>query len=213
MNNFYVSPEQIIKDKSEFAKRGIEKGRTTICCETKEGILFVADNPSQYLFKTSEIYDRIGFAGAGKYSEFENLRVTGIRHADMKGYSYSREDVLGRDIANLYSQALGYIFNNEIKPYEVELVVAEITDNNEQHLFHISYDGTLTDKGIACAIGGKSEELSEKINKIYKKKLDRSDAVTLMKEFLSNESSKRILNFEVSVLEQKSDNRYFQRIS
>ena len=140
MNNFYVSPEQIIKDKAEFAKKGIEKGRTTICCETKDGILFVADNPSKYLFKTSEIYDRIGFAGAGKYSEFENLRVTGIRHADMKGYSYSRNDVIGRDIANLYSQALGYVFNNELKPYEVEVVVAEISENNEQHLFHIGYE-------------------------------------------------------------------------
>lgn len=213
MNNFYVSPEQIIKDKAEFAKKGIEKGRTTICCETKEGILFVADNPSQYLYKTSEIYDRIGFAGAGKYSEFENLRVTGIRHADMKGYSYSREDVIGRDIANLYSQALGYIFNNEIKPYEVEIVIAEISDISDQHIFHVSFDGTLTDKGIVCAIGGKSDELNEKINKIYKKKLDRANAVTLIKDFLSNESSKRILNFEVSVLEHKGDNRYFQRIS
>ena len=213
MNNFYVSPEQIIKDKAEFAKKGIEKGRTTICCETKDGILFVADNPSKYLFKTSEIYDRIGFAGAGKYSEFENLRVTGIRHADMKGYSYSRNDVIGRDIANLYSQALGYVFNNELKPYEVEVVVAEISENNEQHLFHIGYDGTLTDKGIACAIGGKSDELNEKINKLYKKKLDRLDALNLMKEFLSNESLKKILNFEVSVLENKGDNRYFQRIT
>ncbi len=212
MNNFYVSPEQLITDKSEFAKKGIEKGRTTVIIETKEGLLFIADNPSKHLFKTSEIYDQIGFAGAGKYSEFENLRIAGIRHADMKGFTYSRKDVLGRDIANLYSQALGFIFNNEIKPYEVELLIGEVTDENEKNIYHISYDGTLSDRDVVCSIGGKSEELDSKLSKLYRKPLFRNEAIELIKEFIINETPGKTTNFEISVIENKGNARYFQRL-
>ena len=136
MNTFYVSPNQVIKDKTEFAKKGIEKGRTTVSAKTTEGLLFVADNPSKLLFKTSEIYDKIGFAGAGKYSEFENLRISGIQHADLKGFNFSRNDVYGLDIASLYSQALVHIFNNEVKPYEVEIIVGEF-DVKESTIYRL----------------------------------------------------------------------------
>ena len=126
---YYVSPEQIMQDKAEYAQKGIAKGRSIIVLEYEHGILFFADNPSASLNKISEVYDRIAFAGAGKYSEFESLRKAGIRHADLKGYAYSREDVTAKSLANAYSQTLGTIFSQEIKPFEVEILVAEINNN------------------------------------------------------------------------------------
>ena len=123
---FYVSPEQMMQDKAEYAKKGIAKGRSIIAMEYEDGVLFVAENPSTSLFKISEIYDNIAFSGAGKYSEFENLRKAGIQHADLKGLMYSREDVTARSLANGYSQTLGTIFSQELKPFEVELLLAEV---------------------------------------------------------------------------------------
>ena len=125
---YYVSPDQMMQDKAEYAKNGISKGRSIITMEYQEGILLVADNPSVSLNKISEIYDNIAFAGAGKYSEFQNLRKAGIRHADLKGYAYSREDVTARSLANAYSETLGTIFSQDIKPWEVEILVVEIFD-------------------------------------------------------------------------------------
>ena len=125
---YYVSPEQLMQDKAEYAKKGIAKGRSIIAMEYQDGVLFVADNPSSSLFKVSEIYDNIAFSGAGKYSEFENLRKAGIQHADLKGFMYSREDVTARSLANGYSQTLGTIFGQELKPFEVEILLAQVGD-------------------------------------------------------------------------------------
>lgn len=156
---YYVSPEQVMQDKAEYAKKGISRGRSIIAMEYENGILLVADNPSS-LSKISEIYDKIAFAGAGKYSEFENLRKAGIRHADMKGYLYSREDVTAKSLANAYSQSLGTIFSQELKPLEVEILVVEVgkgTEGNE--MYRISFDGSIFDEKGFTAIGGKSEAL------------------------------------------------------
>src|SRR6195256_2957253 len=140
---FYVSPEQVMKDRADYARQGIARGRSLIALECPAGILFVADNPSRTLSKTSEIYDRIAFAAVGKYNEFQLLKVAGTRHADLKGYSYSREDVSARELANAYAQTLGMVFTHEMKPYEVELLVAEVgrSGDDEAEMYHLFYDG------------------------------------------------------------------------
>ena len=157
---FYVSPEQMMQDRAEYAKKGIAKGRSIIAMEYDEGVLFVADNPSASLFKISEIYDNIAFSGAGRYSEFENLRKAGIQHADMKGMMYSREDVTARSLANGYSQMLGTIFSQEMKPYEVELLLAQVGETPEgNELYRITFDGSIIDERNFTAIGGRSEAI------------------------------------------------------
>src|SRR5437773_437974 len=152
---YYVSPEQMMKDKAEYARKGIARGRSIVTLEYADGILLVAENPSTLLHKISEIYDRIAFAGVGKYNEFENLRIAGIRHADVKGYSYSRGDVTAKALANAYSQALGNIFTQDIKPFEVEVLVAEVGDANgaRNEIYHILYDGTIEDERNYAAMG------------------------------------------------------------
>jgi proteasome alpha subunit len=157
---YYVSPEQLMQDKAEYAKKGIAKGRSIIAMEYQDGVLFVADNPSTSLFKVSEIYDNIAFSGAGKYSEFENLRKAGIQHADLKGFMYSREDVTARSLANGYSQTLGTIFSQEIKPFEVEILLAQVGERpGENELYRIAFDGTIFHERSCVAIGGRSEAL------------------------------------------------------
>ncbi len=157
---FYVSPEQMMQDRAEYAKKGIAKGRSIIAMEYDKGVLFVADNPSSSLFKISEIYDSIAFSGAGRYSEFENLRKAGIQHADMKGMMYSREDVTARSLANGYSQMLGTIFSQEMKPYEVELLLAQVGETPEgNELYRITFDGSIIDERNFTAIGGRSEAI------------------------------------------------------
>ena len=155
---YYVSPEQMMQDKAEYAKKGIAKGRSIIAMEYVNGILMVAENPSASLHKISEIYDNIAFAGAGKYSEFENLRKAGIRHADLKGFMYSREDVTARSLANGYSQSLGTIFSQEMKPLEVEILVVQVGHNGHANeMYRISFDGSIIDEKQFAVIGGKSE--------------------------------------------------------
>src|SRR6266699_149006 len=142
----YVPPEQLVKDRSDYARKGIARGRSVVAMEYADGILFLAENPSATLHKISEIYDRIGFAGVGRYSEFEDLRISGVRLADLRGYSYGREDVTAKTLANAYSQALSTIFTTQMKPYEVEILVAQVGDSpSETSLFHILFDGSVGD--------------------------------------------------------------------
>ncbi|MDQ3982069.1 MAG: proteasome subunit alpha, partial [Actinomycetota bacterium] len=139
---YYVSPEQLMKDKADYARKGIARGKSVMAFEYSDGILFIAENPSATLHKISEIYDRLAFAGVGRFNEFEQLRIGGIRLVDVKGYSYSREDVTAKGLANAYSQSLGNIFTSEVKPYECEILVASVGDRTETNeLFHILYDG------------------------------------------------------------------------
>ena len=153
---FYVSPEQIIKDKADYARKGIARGRSVVVVQYRDGIVFVAENPSRALHKVSEIYDRIAFAAVGKYNEFENLRVAGVRLADMRGYSYDRRDVTGRGLANAYAQTLGTIFTETAKPYEVEIVVAEVGDAaDEDEMYRLTFDGS-----VAGSVGGSAAAAS-----------------------------------------------------
>src|ERR687894_2017651 len=176
---YYVSPEQFMRDKADYARKGIARGKSVLALEFADGILFMAENPSATLYKISEIYDRIAFAGVGKFNEFEQLRIGGIRLLDVKGYSYSREDVTAKGLANAYSQTLGNIFTSEVKPYECEILVAavgESTATNE--LFHILYDGSVTDRQGFVAMGGQAEALGTYLKDKYPSKTPALGAAT-----------------------------------
>ena len=166
---FYVSPEQIIKDKADYARKGIARGRSVVVVQYVDGLLFVAENPSRALHKVSEIYDRIAFAAVGKYNEFENLRVAGIRLADLRGYSFDRRDVTGRGLANAYAQTLGNIFTETTKPYEVEIVVAEVGDTAEDdQMYRLTFDGSVADEHGAVVMGGSAETIGTWLDEHYR---------------------------------------------
>src|SRR6267154_2608253 len=152
---FYVSPEQVMKDRADYARKGIARGRSLVALECAPGVLIVADNGSRTLSKISEIYDRVAFAAVGKYNEFQMLRVAGVRHADLKGYSYSREDVSAKELANAYAQTLGQVFTHEMKPYEVELLVVEVGRDDDDHaeMYHLFYDGVVMDEQRYAELG------------------------------------------------------------
>ncbi|MGO9029464.1 MAG: proteasome subunit alpha [Acidimicrobiales bacterium] len=161
---YYVAPEQVMKDRAEYAQKGIARGRSLIASVYDTGIVIVAENPSRSLHKISEIYDRIAFAGVGKYNEFDQLRVSGVRHADTKGFAYSREDVDARSLANLYAQYLGQVFTHEMKPLEVEILVAELgTDIRPNQLYHVAYEGTITDEDRYAVLGGETEAIADQV--------------------------------------------------
>jgi proteasome alpha subunit len=216
---FYVSPEQIIKDKADFARKGIARGRSVIVLEYDDGILFVAENPSRALHKISEIYDRIGFAAVGKYNEFENLRVAGVRLADMRGYAYDRSDVTGRSLANAYAQTLGTIFSETPKPYEVEIVVAEVgaTEDLDQ-LYRLSFDGSVADEHGYVAMGGSAEAISAALADAWRTGLTLAQAVRLAVDLLEKFGSEEVrvltaAQLEVAVLDRNRPRRTFNRIS
>jgi proteasome alpha subunit len=211
----YVPPEQRIKDLSEFARKGIARGRSVVALQYVQGILFLAENPSATLHKISEIYDRIAFAGVGKYSEFEDLRIAGVRLADLRGYSYGREDVTAKSLANAYSQALSTIFSNQMKPYEVEILVGEVgSTRSEDQLFHILFDGSVSDEVGYVAIGGRSEDLTGVLKEQYGEGLELADAVRLAVQALSSveESPVGADNLEGAVLDRDRGRRKFRRL-
>ncbi|WP_317698104.1 proteasome subunit alpha [Aeromicrobium sp. REDSEA-S32_B7] len=166
---FYVSPEQLMKDRADFARKGIARGRSVVVVQYADGILLVAENPSQALHKISEIYDRIGFAAVGRYNEFENLRIAGVRLADMRGYAYDRRDVTGRGLANAYAQTLGTIFSSGgEKPYEVEIFVAEVGDDAaHDQVYRLTYDGSVADVRGHGVMGGQSEQVDAHLTEHY----------------------------------------------
>jgi proteasome alpha subunit len=212
----YVTPEQIIKDKADLARKGIARGRPLVVLEYADGILFVADNPSTHLHKVGELYDRIAFAAVGRFSEFESLRVAGVRLADLRGYSYGREDVSSRSIANAYSQTLGQIFIQEPKPYEIELCVAEVgTDGSPSALYHIIYDGTVTDRKGYLAIGGQSEQLDAALRGGYGEGMELDAALSLAVQVLrgAEPGGDNTSRLEVAVLERGAARRAFRRLS
>ena len=213
---YYVSPEQMMKDKAEYARKGISRGRAIVTIEYRDGILLVAENPSTLLHKISEIYDRIAFAGVGKYNEFENLRVAGVRHADVKGYSYSRGDVSAKALANAYSQGLGNIFTQDIKPFEVEVLVCEVGDVNgsKNEIYHILYDGTIEDEKNYAAMGGQSDEIRRYLKENFKDGLDLAAALQLGVRALMVTQNKTLTerDLEVAVLDRTKERRKFRRI-
>jgi len=213
---YYVSPEQMMQDKAEYAQKGIAKGRSIILLEYQDGIFFFADNPSASLNKVSEIYDRIAFAGAGKYSEFENLRKAGIRHADIKGFSYSREDVTAKSLANAYSQTLGTIFSQEIKPLEVEILVAEVHDSPDANeIYRIMYDGSICDEKGYTVIGGRADAIKIYLKERFGTGLSLKDALKLSIDALETTINQKLAleNIEVAVLDRSRNGRKFRRVS
>jgi proteasome alpha subunit len=216
---FYVSPEQLMKDRADFARKGIARGRSVVVVQYDQGILFVAENPSTSLHKISEIYDRIAFAAVGKYNEFENLRVAGIRLADLRGYSYDRRDVTGRGLANAYAQTLGAIFTTEPKPYEVEIVVAEVgSDAHGDQVFRLTYDGSVADEHGFAVMGGSSESINTYLGEHYRDGLDLAGALRLAVDGLGRDGAGgevRTLDssqLEVAVLDRTRPRRAFRRI-
>jgi proteasome alpha subunit len=217
---FYVSPEQIIKDKADYARKGIARGRSVVVVQYSGGIAFVAENPSRALHKVSEIYDRIAFAAVGKYNEFENLRVAGVRLADMRGYSYDRRDVTCRALANAYAQTLGTIFTETNKPYEVEIVVAEVGESAEDdQMYRLTFDGSVADEHGFVAMGGQADQITTALTDEYTDGLDLESAIRLAVEVLGQHGGveQRTLGsaqLEVAVLDRaRVGARKFRRVT
>jgi proteasome alpha subunit len=213
---FYVPPEQLMKDRAEYARKGIARGRSIMALEYADGVLLMGENTSGALFKISEIYDRVAFAGVGKYNEFEALRVAGIRHADIKGYSYARSDVTAKSLASAYSQTLGHIFTQEVKPYEVEIIVAEVGDTaDDTKLFHITYDGTLFDEQQHAVIGGLAESLAEPLHRDYREDMSLAEATQLGARLFAQAENRTIpvTDWEGAVLDRTLGRRMFRRLT
>ena len=216
---FYVPPEQVMKDRADFARKGIARGRSVVVLAYDKGIAFVAENPSRALHKVSEIYDRIAFAAVGRYNEFESLRVAGIRYADLRGYSYDRTDVTARALANTYAQTLGAVFTQESKPFEVEIVVAEVgEDEGADQVFRLTYDGSVVDEHGFVVMGGASEKATEKLREAWRPGMVLADALRLAVEVLGTPdegAEPRTLapdQLEVAVLDRERSGRTFRRL-
>jgi proteasome alpha subunit len=216
---FYVSPEQVMKDKSDYARKGIARGRSVLVLQYDDGILFIGENPSKALHKVSEIYDRIAFAAVGKYNEFENLRLAGVRYADLRGYQYDRRDVTSRGLANAYAQTLGTIFTESGKPYEVELVVAEVGDSqDEDQVYRLTYDGSVADEHGFVVMGGNSEPIAAFVTARHDPTSDLATVINLAVDALSQlgpDGEPRTLvadNLEAAVLDRTRPRRAFKRL-
>ncbi len=215
----YVSPEQLMKDRADYARQGIARGRPIIVASYSGGIVFVGENPSRTLHKISEIYDRIGFAAVGKYNEFENLRVAGIRYADLRGFSYHRTDVTARGLANAYAQTLGTVFTQEAKPYEIEIAVAQVGSSaDEDHIFRLTYDGSVSDKPGYVAMGRGGEALSEGLAARWSASMSLPEVLSLCMELLSDASKAAAgetlapNQLEVAILDRHLPRRTFRRL-
>ena len=211
---YYVPPEQFMKDRADYARKGIARGRTLVALQYKDGIAIISENPSTTLHKISEIYDRIAFAGVGKYNEFDQLRVAGVRAADLKGYQFSRQDVDARSLTNQYAQILSQMFSEAPKPMEVELLVAEIgVDKATDRLFHVLYDGTVLDEHDYCVLGGDSESVVVRLKSAFKPDTALNDVVKLATSVLAGPDRKLSHeDLEVAVLERNGRRRCFRRI-
>ena len=223
---YYASPEQLMRDRSEYARKGISRGRSVAVLTYADGVLFIAENPSSTLHKVGELYDRIGFAAVGRYSEFESLRVAGVRLSDVRGYSYNRRDVTGRVIANAYAQTLGAIFTEQMKPYEVELCVAEVGDTPEQdQLYRLTFDGSVVDEPDFVVMGGQAEAVTGHLREHYSAGMSLADALQVGVRALSavspvtagasNGGPSQLLTaaqLEVAVLDRRRPKRAFRRV-
>jgi len=221
----YVSPEQLMKDRADFARKGIARGRPVIVMQYDNGILFVTENSSRALHKVAEIYDRIGFAAVGKYNEFEKLRVNGVRYADMRGFAYDRADVTGRGLANAYAQTLGTAFTTDPKPLEVELIVAEVGSTpDDDQIYRLSYDGSVADEPGFAVMGGQADALRDRIAESFNPNSSLTEAFDLALNSLASvnsegetvpagEERKLAANgLEVAVLERNRPGRKFRRL-
>ena len=221
---FYVSPEQLMKDRADYARKGIARGRSVVVAAYDDGIAFATENPSRALHKISEIYDRIAFAAVGKYNEFENLRVAGVRYADLRGYSYDRSDVNARGLANAYAQTLGTVFTTESKPLEVELVVAQVGATPElDQIYRLSYDGSVADEHGYVVMGGQAEQLGEIMGHGWRVGMTLPEVLTLVRSVLATpigsttaETEPRQIpaaHLEIAVLDRTRPRRAFRRVA
>ncbi|WP_369134932.1 proteasome subunit alpha [Modestobacter sp. I12A-02662] len=222
---YYASAEQVMRDRSEYARKGISRGRSVAVLTYVDGVLFIAENPSATLHKVSELYDRIGFAAVGRYSEFESLRVAGVRLADVRGYSYNRRDVTGRVIANAYAQTLGAVFTEQLKPYEVELCVAEVGDSSGgDQLYRLTFDGSIVDESDFVVMGGQAETVANHLREHYTRGMGLREALRVGVRALSAVSPATAANggghdqlpaeqLEVAVLDRRRHKRAFRRVA
>ncbi len=216
---FYVSPEQAMKDKADYARKGIARGRSGVVIQYDAGILFVAPNPSRALHKISEIYDRIAFAAVGRYNEYEILRKAGVRYADVTGYQYDRQDVTARGLANWYAQTLGSIFTDSPKPFEVEIVVAEVAElPAEDQIYRITFDGSVNDEHGYVAMGGQAEAIATVLKEHYTDNLSLSGAIAAAIAGLTAQANGDRMEItatqlEVAVLDRSRDHRTFRRLT
>ena len=222
---YYASAEQIMRDKTELARKGIARGRSVVVLVYDKGVLFVAENPSATLHKVSELYDRIGFAAVGKYNEFESLRRGGILQADLRGYQYDRRDVTGRALANMYASTLGTIFTDQLKPYEVEICIGEVgypEQRSNSVLYRINFDGSIVDERDFVVMGGNTDPISAALKDTYQPGLELSAAIHTAVEALrkgapdNGDKDKRAIavsSLEVATLEQARPRRAFRRIA
>ncbi|MEI7718000.1 MAG: proteasome subunit alpha, partial [Mycobacterium sp.] len=222
---YFISPEQAMRERSELARKGIARGRSVVALTYADGVLFVADNPSRLLQKISEIYDRVGFAAAGKFNEFDNLRRGGIQFADTRGYAYARRDVTGRQLANVYAQTLGAIFTEQAKPYEVELCVAEVAHHGESkppELYRITYDGSIADEPQFVVMGGTTEPVTAALKESFIENASLPDAIRIAVTALRAGSAESpgadpspldTTSLEVAILDANRPRRAFRRIT
>jgi proteasome alpha subunit len=218
---FYASPEQIMRDRSELARKGIARGRSTVVLSYEGGVLFVAENLSSALHKVSEIYDRIGFAAVGRYNEFENLRRFGVRMADLNGLSFDRRDVTGRALANAYAQTLGTLFTEQSKPFEVEICIAEVGEApDDDELYRLPYDGSVNDEPGCMAMGGQAESIAGALRANHRKDMSLGAAIALAVQALGSVGGEggaaRTIaanQLEVAVLDRRRMGRTFRRIT
>ncbi|HWF29521.1 MAG TPA: proteasome subunit alpha [Mycobacterium sp.] len=220
---YFISPEQAMRERSELARKGIARGRSVVALAYAGGVLFVAENPSRLLQKISELYDRVGFAAAGKFNEFDNLRRGGIQFADTRGYAYDRRDVTGRQLANVYAQTLGTIFTEQAKPYEVELCVAEVAHYGETkppELYRITYDGSIADEPHFVVMGGTTEPIANALKESYAENADLHDALHMAVNALragsadsnGDQPSLEVSSLEVAILDANRPRRAFRRL-
>lgn len=216
---YYVSPEQLMKDRADFARKGIARGRSVVVLGYAGGLAFVAENTSSSLHKVSEIYDRIGFAAVGKYNEFEALRVSGIQYADLRGYSYDRSDVTARGLSNKYAQILGSVFTTENKPLEVELAVGQVGESQKtDQLYRLTYDGMVVEEDGYVAMGGSSDKITSVLKEKWSTGLILDEALRLAVGALAIDpatGNRRDLGpdqLEVAVLDRFRSRRKFRRL-
>ncbi|OBK17960.1 proteasome subunit alpha [Mycobacterium asiaticum] len=222
---YFISPEQAMRERSELARKGIARGRSVVALAYAGGVLFVAENPSRSLQKISELYDRVGFAAAGKFNEFDNLRRGGIQFADTRGYAYDRRDVTGRQLANVYAQTLGSIFTEQAKPYEVELCVAEVAHYGETkppELYRITYDGSIADEPHFVVMGGTTEPITNALKESYAENAELPDALKIAVDALrasagdtsgNGQSTLSIASLEAAILDANRPRRAFRRLN
>lgn len=214
-NYFYVAPEQLIKDRAEFAQKGIARGRSILAAIYDSGVVIVAENPSASLNKISEIYDRIAFAGVGRYNEFDRLREAGIRWADGTGFTYSREDVDARALANYYAQHVGDMFSEGQKPLEVEILVAQLGSQSRQtKLYRIAYEGTISDEEHFAVLGGDSETIKARFAEAMSKRDALGVTLSTARGALTGPTRTiAVADLEVAILEDRGSRRTFVRLT